>query len=50
MTKKRPKRDVVEVHEEAVFAVENGITHEELWDLIRKLGNDREILVSAAPF
>ncbi|WP_258589711.1 hypothetical protein [Mesorhizobium sp. AR02] len=34
MTKKQPKREVVEVHEDAVFAVENGITLEQLRDLI----------------
>ncbi|BAV45363.1 Uncharacterized protein MLTONO_0460 [Mesorhizobium loti] len=47
MTKKQPRREVVDVHEAAVFALENGITLDELRDLIRALGNDRETLVSA---
>ncbi|WP_214477588.1 hypothetical protein [Mesorhizobium sp. dw_380] len=47
MTKKQPKREVLDVHEEPVFAVENGITPEQLRDLIRTLGSDRETLVSA---
>ncbi|WP_179297912.1 hypothetical protein [Mesorhizobium carmichaelinearum] len=47
MTKKQPRREVVDVHEAPVFAFENGITLDQLRDLIRTLGNDRETLVSA---
>ncbi|QND60306.1 hypothetical protein [Mesorhizobium huakuii] len=47
MSKKQPKREVVEVHEDGVFAVENGITLDQLRFLIRTLGNDRETLVEA---
>ncbi|QKD19219.1 hypothetical protein [Mesorhizobium sp. NZP2077] len=42
MIKQQPKREVVDVHEEAVFAVENGIPLDQLRDLIRTLGKDRE--------
>lgn len=44
MTKKQLWREVIEVHDEAVFALENGITLNQLRDLIRTLGNDRETL------